>query len=263
MSSSEASLTAPFRDFPLSAETTASSENYLTPWQEHHAVLIVQCVKEVDELRYVLSPKRMTDAQFWHIYFSLAKKRLPPEAFDPTFVPSQLPAEGDLSAKLPFAIPGDLQSRLRQGFSSVSRTLGAAPAQKEALPSASLKELASKGLHAEHGERAGSLGAGSGTEASRGENNGASSSGADGGAVAAELTADPDLEEYLRDVMQQQDGEHAGGEVAEPEAEDEEGDDDYEKYLNELNDGEGTPVVGGSEDATDKDEVDSEDYEGL
>ncbi len=56
---------------------------YLTPWQEHHALLVVQTVKEINELRFVLCPKRMTDNQFWKVYFTLAQKYLPPEAFAP------------------------------------------------------------------------------------------------------------------------------------------------------------------------------------
>ena len=55
--------------------------------QEHHAMLVVQVAPEINELRYVLCPKRMGDAQFWQIYFALAKKLLPSAAFDPSFVP--------------------------------------------------------------------------------------------------------------------------------------------------------------------------------
>jgi hypothetical protein len=61
---------------------------WLSDLQEHHAMLVVQQAKEINELRYVLCPKRMTDAQFWHIYFQLAKKYLPAEAFDSSYVPA-------------------------------------------------------------------------------------------------------------------------------------------------------------------------------
>ena len=50
-------------------------------------MLVVQVVKEINELRYVLCPKRMTDAQFWQIYFQLAHKYLPDMAWDPDFKP--------------------------------------------------------------------------------------------------------------------------------------------------------------------------------
>lgn len=60
-------------------------------------MLVVQVVKEINELRYVLCPKRMTDAQFWHIYFRLANKYLPEEASDPDFKPQASPATQGLT----------------------------------------------------------------------------------------------------------------------------------------------------------------------
>ena len=36
----------------------------------------------MNELRFVLVPKRLTDEQFWSIYFALTRARLPTEAFD-------------------------------------------------------------------------------------------------------------------------------------------------------------------------------------
>ncbi len=38
--------------------------------------------QEMNELRFVLVPKRLTDEQFWSIYFALTRARLPKEAFD-------------------------------------------------------------------------------------------------------------------------------------------------------------------------------------
>lgn len=77
---------------PAASETATSSsgvdssseglEAYLNPWQAHHAVLVCQSVKEMNELRFVLVPKRLTDEQFWAIYFSVTRSRLPAEAFD-------------------------------------------------------------------------------------------------------------------------------------------------------------------------------------
>ena len=63
-------------------------------------MLVVQVAKEINELRYVLCPKRMTDAQFWQIYFQLAKKYLPAEAFDASFVPSKSITQGMTFADL-------------------------------------------------------------------------------------------------------------------------------------------------------------------
>lgn len=45
-------------------------------------MLVVQSTREINELRYVLCPKRMSDATFWQIYFLLAKKLLPDAAFE-------------------------------------------------------------------------------------------------------------------------------------------------------------------------------------
>lgn len=45
-------------------------------------MLVCLAVKEMNELRFVLVPKRLRDDQFWAIYFALTRSRLPPEAFD-------------------------------------------------------------------------------------------------------------------------------------------------------------------------------------
>ncbi len=50
--------------------------------QARHATLVCLAVKEMNELRFVLVPKRLADEQFWAIYFALTRSRLPPEAFD-------------------------------------------------------------------------------------------------------------------------------------------------------------------------------------
>ncbi len=63
-------------------------------------MLVVQVAKEINELRYVLCPKRMTDAQFWQIYFQLAKKYLPEEAFDASYMPAQSSTQGMTFADL-------------------------------------------------------------------------------------------------------------------------------------------------------------------
>ena len=45
-------------------------------------MLVCLAVKEMNELRFVLVPKFLSDEQFWAIYFALTRSRLPPEAFD-------------------------------------------------------------------------------------------------------------------------------------------------------------------------------------
>eukprot|EP00192_Tetraselmis_astigmatica_P011916 CAMPEP_0117698514 /NCGR_PEP_ID=MMETSP0804-20121206/29798_1 /TAXON_ID=1074897 /ORGANISM="Tetraselmis astigmatica, Strain CCMP880" /LENGTH=411 /DNA_ID=CAMNT_0005512827 /DNA_START=357 /DNA_END=1593 /DNA_ORIENTATION=- len=54
----------------------------LAPWQEKHAMLLVQSIPEFNDLRYVLCPKKMAEERFWEIYFTLCKEKLPPQAQD-------------------------------------------------------------------------------------------------------------------------------------------------------------------------------------
>jgi len=89
---------ATFSDFPIdqlaplsstSQSTTATPIDsnaanvveVLNSWQVRHASLVVKTAKEVNELRFVLCPRYMKDARFWHIYFTLIKKYLPEEAY--------------------------------------------------------------------------------------------------------------------------------------------------------------------------------------
>ena len=113
-----------FRDFPDAAgqtdsdseagERSAASASPLTAWQAQHAMLVVRHVKEVNELRYVLCPKRLRDAQFWAIYFTLARRYLPAEAYDPAYQPK---SSGPRAAV-------DWQARLA-GLSTSARQWGA------------------------------------------------------------------------------------------------------------------------------------------
>ena len=159
-----------FRDYPtdeLDTSEAASTDremHYLLPWQERHAMLVVQSVKEINELRFVLCPKRMTDEQFWKIYFNLTKKQLPDAAFDPKFTPDA-PVK---QAAGPGPLGGfDLQSKVQQ-LSSAARQLGEEttarlrsaagglsassfpkpnPGQRSPKDAGDLGELASRGLH--------------------------------------------------------------------------------------------------------------------
>ena len=62
----------------------------------------------------MLCPKRMNDAQFWQVYFTLAKKYLPSEAFD-----RDLPAEGPTPSA---AQNLDLQTSLKRTFEAARET---------------------------------------------------------------------------------------------------------------------------------------------
>lgn len=54
-------------------------------------MLVCLAVKEMNELRFVLVPKFLSDEQFWAIYFALTRNRLPPEAFDVSLQQSEAP----------------------------------------------------------------------------------------------------------------------------------------------------------------------------
>lgn len=65
-----------------SCKATWSMASIASIAQAKHATLVCLAVKEMNELRFVLVPKRLRDEQFWAIYFTLMRGRLPPEAFD-------------------------------------------------------------------------------------------------------------------------------------------------------------------------------------
>lgn len=74
-------------------------------------------VKEINELRFVLCPKRMNDAQFWIVYFSLARKSMPAEAFDPGFKVPQDGRDGDSQRRFM-----DLQAGIKKTFETARQT---------------------------------------------------------------------------------------------------------------------------------------------
>ena len=122
-----------FRDYRLPVGSSPSSEGstqqsrYLTPWQEQHALLICRQVKEIDELRFVLCPKRLTDQQFWTIYFQLVKDSLPAEAFNAS---APLPEVAGLRAQPSSDASLGLRDQLRHLTSSAQQWLpSAGPAE--------------------------------------------------------------------------------------------------------------------------------------
>ncbi|XP_024542986.1 uncharacterized protein LOC9635912 [Selaginella moellendorffii] len=88
-----------FRDFPMEDQeidghSGSNDEGFdvLSPWKEHHALLVLSAVPEISEFRYKLCPKHIKDKRFWRIYFTLvdghlAKYNAP--AQDPPRVESQ------------------------------------------------------------------------------------------------------------------------------------------------------------------------------
>lgn len=232
-----------FRDYPVDELDTTQSPStdrqmhYLLPWQERHAMLIVQSVKEINELRFVLCPKRMTDEQFWKIYFTLTKKQLPETAFDPTFVPEGIAKQPAPSNPLSSF---DLQSKVQQ-LSSAARQLGeettarlrsaagtlssqspTAPTAKSPKYADDLGELAARGLPDKDAATVtSSLMAQQGTDASVTSRD------------AAAL--DQDLDDYLKDANQPGNGHNGGHDGSDDE--EEEGNDEFDKYINELEQG--------------------------
>ena len=231
-----------FRDYPVDELDTTESVStdremhYLLPWQERHAMLIVQSVKEINELRFVLCPKRMTDEQFWKIYFSLTKKQLPEAAFDPNFVPegfSKQPAPSNplssfnLQSKVQQLstaarhLGEETTARLRSAAGNLSSQSPTAAAPKSPKYADDLGHLAERGLPGKDGATTNSS-----TSAHQGTD--ASATSRDAAAL------DPDVDDYLKDANQPgngQDGEQNGG------SDEEEGNDDFDKYINELEQG--------------------------
>ena len=69
-----------FSDYPLDTlDLPADPSNQrLSPWQETHATIILKKVPQLQDLRFVLCPRRMDEYLFWSIYFTLCLRYLPP-----------------------------------------------------------------------------------------------------------------------------------------------------------------------------------------
>ncbi|KAL6757124.1 hypothetical protein V8C86DRAFT_3135860 [Haematococcus lacustris] len=79
---------------PLGAAAVQpGGEVRLLAWQERHALLVLTSSPQLQHLRYALCPKRMSDVQFWQVYFSLVGHLLPPEAFGLAPLPGSLGAQ--------------------------------------------------------------------------------------------------------------------------------------------------------------------------
>ncbi|XP_070048440.1 uncharacterized protein [Nicotiana tomentosiformis] len=74
-----------FQDFPLEDDsvisdipTVSNVRQDLTEFQEKHAKLVLQSVKEISKLRYELCPRIMRERKFWRIYFILVNSHVAP-----------------------------------------------------------------------------------------------------------------------------------------------------------------------------------------
>ncbi|PSC74256.1 BSD domain containing [Micractinium conductrix] len=210
-----------FRDFPAehllpasepgsevsSSAAAAGGPPYrLNPWQVRHATLVVQALKEVNELRFVLCPKYMTDEHFWHVYYTMARKCLPDAAYS-WAAGAALPC-ADLAAAAGDSFPSltDLGAQLKQLGSKLQSA--AAAGQQRGLAGleglgASLRAT-SRGPAA--GGSSGAAAAAAGAAAAAAGVAGAAAAAAGGGAVGAPASSslledDPDLEAYLQVAM--------------------------------------------------------------
>jgi len=57
-----------------------SSVMKLGPWQQTHAMLLIQAIPAFNDLRYVLCPRKMPEERFWEVYFRLTAPYLPEES---------------------------------------------------------------------------------------------------------------------------------------------------------------------------------------
>ncbi|XP_052184895.1 uncharacterized protein LOC127796671 [Diospyros lotus] len=75
-----------FHNFPISdgvpvsddVQTVSNVRQDLTEWQQRHASLVLDSVKEISKLRYELCPRHMKDRRFWRIYFTLVSTHVAP-----------------------------------------------------------------------------------------------------------------------------------------------------------------------------------------
>ena len=185
-------------------------------------MLVVQSVKEINELRFVLCPKRMTDEQFWKIYFSLTKKQLPEAAFDPAFVPEDTAKEPQSSNPLTGL---DLQSKVQQ-LSSAARQFGEDTTARLRSAAGTMTASRQQGSPS-HSSEAGTRGL-----PDRDDATAASSTSVQPGTAASVASRDVHgLDEYLQDDSKPsgngQNG-HGSG------SDDDQGNDDFDKYISEL-----------------------------
>ena len=227
-----------FRDFHQSAEeSTESEEKKLNKWQERHALLLVKNVKEIDELRFVLCPKYMDDNQFWDTYFKLMKNDLPKISFtwkEGDGLPRPYSeSKQETAAPLDF-LEDQFKSFGKKASSAVIRAGASAGVDMSKLLSA--MDLADKANPAdqteEHNER---VVCDDGTQQKK----------------QSLLDVDPDLEEYLGDVYNDDDN---GNDI-----EDDVEDSDLDEYLNELTN---SPRKEEDEDQI-EDDLNDEDLEAL
>lgn len=196
-----------FRDFQQPSDNDRKcGEKRLNKWQERHALLLVKNVKAIDELRFVLCPKYMDDGQFWETYFELMKDKLPRTAFSWT--------EKDALPR-PYAAPQHETANPLDYLESQFKNFG------QKASSAVLRAGASAGLDVSKILPSIDLSEERDIDGDAGDKNSVEI--VDGSLHQKQtlLDIDPDLEEYLGDTYEHEDGDSAE-------------DSDIDEYLNEL-----------------------------
>jgi hypothetical protein len=204
----------------------------LNPWQVTHALLVVRAVAEVNELRYVLCPRYMTDAEFWGIYFTLSKQHLPASAIDWREGDPLPPVAGISNTNEEFMSFSGIGNQLRSLTTKLQSSATAAAAN---LPAGVELTTLLPGRDVPFNSE-------------RDDNCGSESSNAYGGTKgkSAEvsksrsgtlLSVDPDLEAYLQAASpgeEEEGGENGGYDTDTAEGEDEVDLAGMDEYLNEL-----------------------------
>lgn len=184
-----------FSDYPMETlptpEEAGNIQGRLSAWQETHARLILQKVPQLQDLRFVLCPRKLHEYEFWMIYFTLCRRYLPKAAFEA-------------------GAPGGPTAAMAGAGGAAA---AAAPAQAAAASPAA-------------GGGMGAVGGGSSSNLSRGAAAAAGvAAGAAAGAAAADkhsdgsdaledLAADPELDAYLQEALAVGGGSDEGAEGA-------------------------------------------------
>lgn len=65
-------------DYPTDSLAAMGGGNaLLTPWQEAHVKMVLEKSKHIENLRFILVPRKMEDPCFWSIYFKLIEGFVP------------------------------------------------------------------------------------------------------------------------------------------------------------------------------------------
>jgi len=211
-------------------------EGQLTPWKERHAVLVLGRAQHLQGLRFALCPKRMTDSQFWSIYFALVRPWLPadlPTDLQP--VPVQgASRSGSLGSSAVAANPqGSASSAqlLADGATRGTETAAGSERQTHRGDSRSLDDVSQAAA-----DRQGVASSSEDSDTDIGDEDG----GEGGASDLGDLEDDPELAAYLQEAMAGDDDDM--GDVGIPgSSEFEDGDDeDLDDYITQLELGEST-----------------------